>query len=119
MTSKEETIMRSAKALLMFTTLVWLVLALAMPSLAQTGTGAVNGTITDATGAVVPAATVKLINQATKIENVATSNDVGGFVFINVLPGPYQLEVSKTGFKTIHTDAFEVNVSKAVTQPIT
>jgi hypothetical protein len=111
--------MRSAKALLAFIMLVSLWMGVAVPAIAQTGSGQVNGTITDTTGAVVPTATVKLENQATKLENVATSNSTGGFLFVNVLPGRYTLEVSKAGFKTTLTDAFEVNVARSVSQPIT
>lgn len=41
---------------------------------AQTSTGEVNGTVTDPNGAAVPGAVVKLLNQATRIESTATTN---------------------------------------------
>jgi len=111
--------MRLAKSFLATMSIAFLLAALALPTVAQTGAGEVNGTVIDSSGAVVPGATVKLTNQATKLENVGTTNSTGGYLFINVLPGQYTLEVSKTGFKTAHTDAFQVNVSKATSQPIT
>jgi hypothetical protein len=111
--------MRSGKILLCLITLVFLVLAISVPAIAQTGSGEVNGTITDSSGAVVAGAVVKLANQATGIANMATSNTTGYFVFINVPPGQYILTVSKEGFKTTNTPAFDVNVTKAVAQSIT
>jgi hypothetical protein len=46
----------------------------------------VSGTVTDPNGAAVPGASVKLINQATKIESATTSNEDGYFNFVNVNP---------------------------------
>ena len=81
---------------------------------AQTATGQVNGTITDNTGAVVPGATLKLINLATGIESIRSTNDSGGYVFVNVPPGPYRLRVAKEGFKEAES-SLTVAVSQAVT----
>jgi hypothetical protein len=49
----------------------------------QTATGAVNGTVTDPSGAVVAQATVTLTNQKTNIVRQAVTNDSGFFLFIN------------------------------------
>ena len=84
----------------------------------QSAVGEVNGTVTDNSGAVVAGATVDLINEATKIENRATTNSNGYFVFINVKPGKYVLGVEAQGFKTIQISSFDVGVSQTVTQAV-
>ncbi|MCI0391371.1 MAG: TonB-dependent receptor [Acidobacteria bacterium] len=84
----------------------------------QTATGEVNGTISDPAGAAVPVATVKLINQATKIEAQARPNQNGYFIFVNVRPGAYVLRVEAQGFKAAQTPAFDVGVSQTMTQNV-
>ena len=85
---------------------------------AQTSTGEVNGTLTDPTGAAVPGATVVLINEATKIETVATSNDNGYFIFVNVKPGNYMVRVEKAGFKRTIAGPLTLGVSATIAQNI-
>ena len=54
-------------------------LAMAAPCLrAQSTFGTVLGTVQDASGAVVPGATVTLLNTGTTAQRVATSNNSGG-----------------------------------------
>ena len=86
---------------------------------AQTSTGEVNGTVTDPNGAAVPGAVVKLINQSTKIENSATTNQSGYFTFVNMKPGAYTLGVEAGGFKRTLTQPFDLGVSVTVTQNVT
>jgi hypothetical protein len=78
----------------------------------------VSGTVSDPNGAAVPGATVKLINQATKIEVETTSNDDGYFNFVNVNPAMYTLRVEVAGFKGVQSAPFDVGVSEAVTQNV-
>ena len=81
----------------------------------QTGTGEVNGTVKDNTGAVVAGANVKLVNLGTQIQQINQTNATGGFVFINVPPGAYQLSVELTGFKTAQV-GFSLAVNQSLTQ---
>jgi hypothetical protein len=83
---------------------------------AQTSTGGVNGTITDKSGGAVAGATVKLINQGTRIVNQAQTNGTGYFVFINVQPGDYALSVEMAGFKTAQVPQFSISVNQILTQ---
>lgn len=55
---------------------------------AQTSMGAVNGTVADSTGGVLPGATVTLVNTETGIESVRVTNQSGYFTFINCGPAP-------------------------------
>src|SRR5437773_8432945 len=85
---------------------------------AQTATGEINGTVTDPNGAAVPGAAVKLINQATKGESEATTNQSGYFTFVNLKPATYTLLVESKGFKKSLTNQFALGVSETVTQNV-
>jgi hypothetical protein len=72
-----------------------------VPASAQITTGNVAGTVKDAQGAVVPGATVTLIDEArgTKLAP-ATTDESGSYVFPNVTAATYTVEVTMSGFKT-------------------
>src|SRR5258708_36047471 len=84
----------------------------------QSAWGEVNGTVIDTSAAFVTGATVRLINQATKIEDRMTTNSDGFFVFINVKPGAYVLGAEAEGFKITQMSPFDVGVNQAVTQTV-
>jgi hypothetical protein len=85
---------------------------------AQTSSGGAIGTVTDASGAVLPGATVTLTSQGTQIANSAVTNASGNFVFVNVQPGTYVLTVELQGFRTAQTAPFDVRVDQTVTRMI-
>ena len=93
-----------------------LLLAPALPG--QTATGEINGTILDPTGAAVADASVRLINQGTRIDKQVASNASGLFLFVNVQPGTYILAVTKDGFRKTQTPPFDVVVNQSVSQSI-
>jgi hypothetical protein len=76
--------------------------------------GTVIGTITDATGAAVPGATVELRNTAKGITYRATTNDSGNYTLSNAQPGTYTVSITKTGFQNY----LQENVAVAVSQSI-
>src|SRR2546422_7747820 len=61
---------------------------------------------------------VKLINQATKGETEATTNQSGYFTFVNLKPASYTLMAEAKGFKKSLTNAFALGVSETVTQNV-
>jgi uncharacterized protein YfaS (alpha-2-macroglobulin family) len=61
--------------------------------------GAIAGTVTDATGAVVAGTSVKVVSDLTGEERAATSDQVGEFLFTDLPPGSYRLRCEYTGFK--------------------
>lgn len=61
--------------------------------------GTITGSVTDASGAVVPGAMVTITDTSTKISKTTTSNKNGLYVFSNVSPGTYDVTLSKEGFK--------------------
>ncbi len=79
--------------------------------LAQITTSRVDGVVTDASGAVVPGATVKLINNRTEFTNEQLTNNSGLYVFPQVAPGYYRIIVEKAGFKVGTVGGVEVNVN--------
>lgn len=83
---------------LIFTSVMSLLVAM-VPAAAQTGLGVVTGTVKDATGAVVPGATVTLTNTANGVAAKADTSNVGVYYFGAVRPGPYTLVIEAKGFK--------------------
>jgi hypothetical protein len=67
---------------------------------AQSDNASIAGTITDSTGAVVPHATVKISNEATREIRTGTSNDAGFYTITNLPPGTYTVHIEAKGFQT-------------------
>jgi hypothetical protein len=79
---------------------------------AQTVTGAVTGTVTDPSGAVVPGATVVAINVATTVRTPATTNSAGVYS-IRFLPiGNYEMEVAAKGFTKFTLPQFTLEIGQ-------
>lgn len=65
----------------------------------QSATGAIRGTITDQTGAVIAGAEVKLRNNATGAETSSVTNESGIYRVPSLNPGQYTIIISAAGFK--------------------
>src|ERR1044072_7216555 len=78
---------------------VFLLGALSSVAVGQHIRGALEGTISDQTGALIQGASVTLHNVATGVDTTATSDDRGSFNFQNLEPGTYTVSVDKPGFK--------------------
>jgi hypothetical protein len=89
------------------------VAAFATSALAQSA-GSFRGNVTDTTGAVVPGATVTLVNEATKFTREGVTNDTGGFFFATVDRGLYTLRVALTGFKTYEAKGLRVSANDTI-----
>jgi len=81
-----------------------LVLLFVVPANAQTFRGAINGTVTDPSGAVVPGAHVKARNKATSIDYSTESTSDGQFAFQDLPVGNYKVSVTAPGFPTLEVD---------------
>ena len=85
------------------------------------GTGSVQGTVTDTTGAAVGGANVTLTNDATQVKHTATTDKQGLYSFPNINVGTYTLTVADQGFKTYtqHNVVLEVGSSLGLNVPLT
>jgi hypothetical protein len=93
--------MKNMKQLLV---VLLLVLLFVVTANAQTFRGAINGTVTDPSGAVVPSAHVKARNKATSIDYSTESTSDGQFAFQDLPVGSYKVSVTATGFPTLEVD---------------
>jgi len=94
--------------------LLFVGLWLAASGSAQTPNGAISGLILDPSGAVITNAEITIVNDATGVQYFGKSNDEGVYVVRNLPPGPYRLQVGKTGFKTIIKPDIVLNVEDAL-----
>jgi hypothetical protein len=78
---------------------VLLVIFAVSPVLAATG-GSISGAVVDQTGAVVPGATIRLINVGQQTTFKAISDQEGLYAFPNLPVGRYELTISAAGFTT-------------------
>jgi outer membrane receptor protein involved in Fe transport len=84
---------------------------------AQTSTtGSIEGTVADATGAVVPGATVRVTSPNLIRAQTAISDSQGRYRFANLPPGKYMVTVEPTGgFAKFEQANVDVNLSKTTT----
>src|SRR2546430_5084473 len=85
-----------------------LTLVVAVTANSQTFRGAINGTVTDPSGAAVPNATVTAIESATSIEHSTVTSTEGQFAFQDIPLGLYKVSVTATGFPTNTIDKVDV-----------
>ena len=75
-------------------------------------TGTISGFVTDASGAVVPNATVTAVLTQQGVSRRAESNAVGFYSFEALLPGAYTLSVEKTGFQRLDRTGITLTVNE-------
>jgi hypothetical protein len=92
-------------------------IALSTVATAQAGSAAaaLNGTVRDASGAVVPNATITLLNTDTNFKQVTKSNSTGNYTLVNIAPGAYVASVSKDGFASEKSPDFVLSVNQTAT----
>jgi outer membrane receptor protein involved in Fe transport len=73
--------------------------AAAVPAEAQLLYGGLVGNVVDAQGAVVPGASVTIVNTDTNLTRETTTDSQGGYSFTNIQAGPYDVKVVLAGFK--------------------
>ncbi len=92
--------------------LVTMLLTLTAPSLvAQSDLGSIRGTVADATGAVVPGATILVTSTDTGQTRTVTSDAAGNFSVLSLERGAYKANISAGGFEQ-ETVTFDLQVSQ-------
>jgi hypothetical protein len=67
---------------------------------AQTTMASLDGIVTDSSGAVIPGATVELVNEGTNVKQINKTDERGYYFFKFLLPASYRLTVTVNGFET-------------------
>src|SRR3989442_930006 len=91
-------------------------LAVTIPAAAQTQitTAVIEGVVVDASGAVLPGATVEVRNVDTNFARTLTTDREGRFVALQLPPGRYTVTFSLPGFATVVQENVLVTVGEAV-----
>lgn len=82
---------------------------------AQTTFGMITGRVTDASGAVLPGATVTVVNTRTSDTRVAVTNDQGLYRAPNLNPSQYDVRVELAGFRPVVQKGLDLAVSETLT----
>jgi hypothetical protein len=82
-------------------------------SSAQVERASIIGNVTDATGAAAPGVTVTVINEGTNTSVVLTTDDVGAYTAVNLIPGSYKVNASRSGFKPMVYRNFVLQVGQS------
>ena len=86
---------------------------------AQRTTATISGTVTDASGAVVPGVQVSAQEKSTGASTQAQANSEGFYVLSGLLPGEYRLRAEKDGFQSYVQEDIIVQVNRPVSVNIT
>lgn len=91
-----------------------LVLGVAHGAAGQGFQGGVRGTISDPNG-VMPGVEVTLINELTNASRTSQTNEVGQYVFANVLPGTYTIRAALAGFRSYENKEIRIGAQEFLT----
>jgi hypothetical protein len=109
-TSRGSVTQKLTNGLLSITTVACLLVPASSSLYAQVaGTGTIEGTVTDASGAVVPAATIKATDVSTGRIFQQTTSGSGTYVLPALPPGEYRVEVTSASFRPLLQEHVTVN----------
>src|SRR6266480_1941697 len=98
------------RTLVVGTGLMLALFLVSFPALAQITTGTVSGNVKDPQGGVIPGATVVLISETRGTKSApAVTNETGNYVFPNVTPDTYTVEVTLEAFKAVRRTGIAVS----------
>jgi len=91
--------------------------SLVVPVAAQTQitTGVIQGSVSDATGAMLPGVTVEARNVGTNFARSTVTAGDGRFVFLQMPPGNYTVTYTLAGFATLVEEGLQLSVGQAAT----
>jgi hypothetical protein len=84
----------------------------------QTFRGAINGNVTDPSGAIVPGAKVTATEKATGLQHATVSTSDGEFSFQDIPLGEYKVTVTASGFSPVTVDKVLVSAGIVYTLPV-
>lgn len=106
---------RKSSGLLMFLT-VALACVFASYLHAQNAQGTILGHVQDPSGAAVAGAKVTATNVNTNVAHHFTTTAVGDYVFVDIIPGTYQVKVEANGFKSAVSSGLVLEVDQTLRQ---
>jgi hypothetical protein len=83
-----------------------------LPSAVAQAVGAIVGTVTDPSGAVMPGATITALNEATQVSQSAVTGSGGTYAIPHLLVGTYTVSVDAKGFQKGSTSGITLDVSQ-------
>src|SRR5206468_2581882 len=81
---------------------------------AQTSNATLGGTVSDASGALIPGVTVTATNAATGIVTTVLTNEAGAYQFASLQTGTYKVSADLPGFRTLAYSNVALGVSQQV-----
>jgi hypothetical protein len=81
---------------------------------AQSPNGNINGLVSDPSSAAVVGAEIVAVNDVNGVQYTTKTNGEGMYVLPNLPPGPYRLQVSKVGFKTLIKPDITLNIQDSL-----
>jgi hypothetical protein len=109
------TLSKAARLTLLSAAIILLALTGVPKSNAQATDSNIVGTVTDATGAAIPAAKVTATNTATNVKYDTVSNGEGEYRLNNVPIGNYTITASKAGFTTGSKSGVQLDLNRTAT----
>lgn len=109
-------IRHSRRTLTIFARITFLLMLslVAIPaSLAQLDSAAINGTVRDQTGAVVPNATIEIRNRDTGLVRTTATNSSGTYALSQIPPGVYTLKAMMQGFSASSRENVTLSLSQS------
>jgi hypothetical protein len=95
---------------------LFLILGLSLATIceAQSPTGTISGIVVDPLGGIVAGAEILVVSDTTNVQYPSKTDSEGVYVVPNLPPGPYRIQVSKIGFKTIIKPDIVIHVQDAL-----
>ena len=81
---------------------------------AQSPTGTISGIVLDPSGGIVAGADILIVSDTTSVQYPTKTDSEGVYLVANLPPGPYRIQVSKVGFKTIIKPDIVIHVQDAL-----
>ena len=97
----------------------FLVVFISIAAYSQNSQGTILGHVQDPSGADVAGANVTAANVNTAVTNHFTTNSAGDYVFVNMIPGTYQVKVERDRFKTEVSGNLILEVDQTLRQDFT
>ena len=94
--------------------LILLAIVFCVAALAQVPTGTISGVVTDESGAVIPNASVAVVDTARGTNRALITDGAGQWAANSIIPGTYTVRASAMGFRTIERPGVIVEVGQTI-----